>query len=1017
LRSSNIFRNDFFVSCRRLSRLLICLAFACAVDAREPAKFLSQYVRERWGSEKGFPSSPVYAITQTPDGYLWLGTEKGLVRFDGLNFHLFEPSDGANVPIGPILGLVADSDGNLWVRQQAASILRYHAREFETVSKQFEQTEAAITAMGRGSNGQALFSGLINGIFRYKDGTFATMAAMPAMSNFLVISLAEMKNGRVLVGTRDTGLFQFDGRQLSAGPSELRDRKINCLLVSDDQNLWIGSDNGLLRWNGTESVSISAPPGLVHAQILALAKDRHSNIWIGTADGLVRMDSDGHAAFDDAQSPPTGAVTAIFEDREGNVWTGSAKGLERFHDSAFTSYSVLEGLPSESNGPLYVDSENRTWFAPLGGGLYWLKEGKVEKVKSAGLDKDIVYSVAGGGGELWVGRQRGGLTRLQLADPASSSMTYTQANGLPQNSVYAVQQTRDGTVWAATVSAGVSRLKDGKFTAYTSADGLLSNSVAAILEGSDGTMWFATPRGLSAFSNGRWQSFTVKDGLPSEDVICLLQDQTGTLFLGTSKGIAAIRSGRVWIPQEVPDSLREPVFGIEADRLGGLWIVTASGVFRVERDALFRGRVGSDDLHEYDLADGLRSTDGVRRNRSLVSDALGRIWISMNRGISFVDPVRAMSGSVPALVHIEGLFADGSAIRAQTDPHIPGARKRVTCSFAGLSLSAPGRVRYKYKLDSFDQDWSEPVTEREASYTNLGSGSYLFHVIASNSDGVWNSTEASVSFTIDPVFWQTWWFRLSGFLVVCLVILLFFRLRMLRLTRQMQIRMDERVGERTRIARELHDSLLQGFQGLIFRLQAVRDMLPARPTEAAQALESALERADHVIAEGRGTVEDLRSSTVVNNDLVQAVTALGQELVRGNDGGSSTNFRITVEGAPRALEPILRDDVYRIAREALRNAATHAQAKNIEAEMTYGDNYFLLRIRDDGNGIDQKYLNQGSRAGHWGLPGMSERAKRFGGRLAVWSEQGAGTEIELTVPAAVAYGSASERRRFWFSRK
>jgi signal transduction histidine kinase len=231
----------------------------------------------------------------------------------------------------------------------------------------------------------------------------------------------------------------------------------------------------------------------------------------------------------------------------------------------------------------------------------------------------------------------------------------------------------------------------------------------------------------------------------------------------------------------------------------------------------------------------------------------------------------------------------------------------------------------------------------------------------------------------------------------------------------MQIRMEERVSERTRIARELHDSLLQGFQGLVFRLQAVRDMLPARPAEASQALDSALERADHVIAEARGTVEDLRSSTVVNNDLVQAVSALGQELVPNNDGNSSTNFRITVEGQPRALEPILRDDIYRIAREALRNAANHAQAKNIEAELTYGDNYFLLRIRDDGNGIDPKYLNQGSRAGHWGLPGMSERAKRLGGRLEVWSEHGAGTEIELTVPASVAYGPTSDRRRFWFS--
>ena len=1017
MRNLNTFLETFICPRLCLGWLLVCVGFSGATEAREPGKAFSQYVREQWGTEKGFPSGLVYAITQTADGYLWIGTEKGLVRFDGLSFHLFQPSDGANVPVGPILGLAADSDGNLWVRQQGALLLKYRNGKFAQVSNEFEQTETAVTAMSQGNAGQALFTGLMNGVFRFSDGKFANLAAIPAMSNFLVISMAQMSDGRILLGTRDTGLFQFDGRQISPGPAEFRDRKINCLLVADDRELWIGTDNGLVRWNGKESVSIPLPPGLLHSQILALEKDRHSNIWIGTAEGLLKIDFDGRATFDDMQRRPPAAVSAIFADREGNVWTGSANGLERFRDSAFTTYSVLEGLPSDGNGPVYVDSENRTWFAPTEGGLYWLKDGIVGRVKSAGLEKDVVYSLTGGRGELWIGRQRGGLTRLRGVPGPNSGETYTQANGLAQNSVFAVQRNGDGTVWAATVSAGVSRFEDGKFSSYTTKDGLLSNSVAAILEGVDGTMWFATPRGLNGFSHGRWQSFTTKDGLPSDDIICLLQDQSGSLLLGTSKGIAAIRSGRVWRPDEVPDSLREPVFAIEEDGVGGLWISTANRVLRVDREILLRGNVSPDDLREFGLADGLRGTDGVRRNRSMVADQMGRIWISMNRGISVVNPDRALSSSAPALVHIQGISVDGSSINLQKDPRIPGSRKRVTCSFVGLSLSAPEHVRFKYRLDDFDQDWSEPVTEREASYTNLNSGTYRFHVIASNSDGVWNSAEASVSFTVDPVFWQTWWFRLSGFVAVCVVVLLFFRLRMLRLTRQMQIRMDERVGERTRIARELHDSLLQGFQGLVFRLQAVRDMLPARADEAAQALDGALERADKVIAEGRGTVEDLRSITVVNHDLVQAVSALGEELLPGNDGEVGTSFRVTVEGQPRPLDSILRDDIYRIAREALRNAATHAQAKKIEAELTYGDSYFLLRIRDDGCGIDQPYLNQGSRAGHWGLPGMSERAKRFGGRLEVWSERGAGTEIELTVPASVAYGPVSGHRKFRFSRK
>ena len=645
MRNSNTFLEAIFRSRFHLSWLL-CLSLATFTAANEPAKAFSQYVREQWGTEKGFPSGPVYAITQTTDGYLWIGTEKGLVRFDGLVFHLYQPADGPSVPVGPIIGLIADSDGDLWIRQQGVALFRYREGKFASLSNEFEQTEVAVTAMGPGRDGQALFTGLLNGIVRFKDGKFAKLAAMPRMPNFLVISMAQMSNGKILLGTRDTGLFESDGGEVTAGPVELRNRKINSLLVSDNEDLWIGTDNGLVRWNEKQSVNLPIPPVLSHSQILALGKDQHSNIWIGTPEGLLRIDSNGRVTFDDSQRHTPAGITAIFEDREGNVWTGSANGLERFRDSAFTTYSVLEGLPSDSNGPVYVDSENRTWFALSEGGLYWLAEGKAALVKSVGLEKDVVYSVAGGGGELWVGRQRGGLTRLRIQDSAISSETYTQANGLAQNSVYAVQRNRDSTVWAATLSAGVSRWKDGKFSTYTTADGLLSNSVASILEGSDGTMWFATPRGLSTFSNGRWQSFTSTEGLPSNDVICLLQDRMGIVWIGTAQGLATIRSARVWSPESTPDSLREPIFGIEQDRIGGLWIVTANRVLRVDRDKLLGGNISNDDIREFGLADGLRGTDGVRRNRSIVADQLGRIWISMNRGVSYVDPAQALSGSV-----------------------------------------------------------------------------------------------------------------------------------------------------------------------------------------------------------------------------------------------------------------------------------------------------------------------------------------------------------------------------------
>jgi signal transduction histidine kinase/ligand-binding sensor domain-containing protein len=1000
LRSLSTFL-DLLSGRSRLSKWLAAgLGLACAayaVHAKEPKKAMSQYGRERWGIDRGFPSGAVYAITQTPDGYLWIGTEKGLVRFDGLNFHLFQKSNTATGPVGPVLGLSVDSEDNLWITLQAG-LLRYHEGKFEDASAYFKWPETTVTAMCRGKDGEAIFAALHNGIVRSGAGGPLTLASMPAMPNFLVLSIAEMADGRIFLGTRDAGLFQLNGGQYSAGPVELRDRKINCLLPSDKQELWIGTDNGLLRWNGKEFVNATIPRGLSHGQILALGKDRETNTWIGTAEGLFRMDSEGVSSRDEEPRPTGSGVTAIFEDREGNVWTGSTQGLERFRDTVFTTYSLPEGLPSDTNGPVYVDSDGRTWFAPSEGGLYWLKEGVVVgNVKSAGLDGDVVYSVTGDGGELWLGRKRGGLTHLRYGDGTWTSQTYTQAQGLSQNSVYAVHENDDGTVWAATVSGGVSKLKDGKFSNFTSADGLLSNSVAAITEGPDGTMWFATPRGLSAFSNGRWRFFTQKDGLPSEDVICLLEDSTGTLWLGTAKGLAWIRSGSVGALEGAPDSLHEPIYGIEQDRNGGLWIATANRVLRTDRVRLLQGKLGGDDLREYGLADGLRGTEGVKRNRSVVADRLGRIWFSMNRGISFVDPVRAMGSSVPALVHIEGISVDGTAINIQGDVRVPAAHQRVTFSYAGLTLSVPERVRFKYKLEGFDRDWSEPTVAREATYTNLSSDSYRFRVIASNSDGLWNSSESAIGFKIDPAFWQTWWFRLSSVLAVGLATLAFFRLRELRLTSQMNMRFEERLAERTRIAQELHDTLLQGFLSASMQLHVADDHIDA-DSPAKPYVRRVLELIGRVIDEGRNAVRGLRLANREPEDLEQALAGIQQEV----GAAQETDFRVVAEGSARQLRPVIREEVYRIGREALVNAFRHSSASNVEVELEYAPSHLRLLVRDNGSGIDPQVINAG-RDGHWGLSGMRERAERIGAKFRVLSGASAGTEVELSVPGHIAF--------------
>jgi len=335
----------------------------------------------------------------------------------------------------------------------------------------------------------------------------------------------------------------------------------------------------------------------------------------------------------------------------------------------------------------------------------------------------------------------------------------------------------------------------------------------------------------------------------------------------------------------------------------------------------------------------------------------------------------------------------------------------VVFNFIGLSLAVPRRVRYRYLLDGYDKDWSQPNESREAAYTSLPPDRYTFRVMASNSEGLWNGTPASVTLEVEPQLVQTWWFRMTGLCLTAAAIFAGFRYRLARVHAAMNLRFEERLAERTRIARELHDTLLQSFQGLMLRLQVVDDLLP--PGKAKEQLEQSLERADQAIAEGRSAVHDLRSSTTTTNDLAQAVRALGEELATQD----STAFRLVVEGQARDLHPIIRDELYGVTREALRNAFRHAAAHHIETEITFGERAFLLRIRDDGQGIPTETLEAGRR-GHYGLSGMRERAQQIGAKLEIWSRPKAGTEIELSIPGPIAYRTSTGRPVFrWLRRK
>jgi signal transduction histidine kinase len=511
---------------------------------------------------------------------------------------------------------------------------------------------------------------------------------------------------------------------------------------------------------------------------------------------------------------------------------------------------------------------------------------------------------------------------------------------------------------------------------------LSNNTVNSVYIDISGAVWLGTQNGLNRLEpkTGSFTVFYEKDGLPGNAVSCILEDGRGELWISTNNGVSRF------------DRLKRTFRNYStADGLPGGDLTAWGTCFRSPSGEMFFG--------------GFAGATAFRPENVLDNTYIPPIVLTDFRlsGVTLEPgPASQLKRSIA--------YAEELTLSHQQDSF--------SVQFSALSFFSPQTNRYRYKLEGLDSSWHEVGSEqRLASYTTLPAGVYEFRVQGATSRGPWSEPGTALRIEILPPWWNTWWFRTVVAALFVLVLLAVYYYRLRQIAQQLELRLEERVGERTRIARELHDSLLQGFQGLMFRLQAVRDLLPARPSEAAQVLDAALDRGDQAIVEGRDAVQDLRSNTAVSNDLAHAVAALGEELSQAKGSEPSPGFRVLEEGKPRVMDSILRDEIYRIAREALRNAFRHACAHSIEAEISYGESQFSLRIRDSGIGIDAPVLGRGSLSGHWGLPGMRERAKKFGGTLNVWSKSGAGTEIELTIPAVTAYRAQPAAPRFWFSRK
>ncbi len=579
-------------------------------------------------------------------------------------------------------------------------------------------------------------------------------------------------------------------------------------------------------------------------------------------------------------------------------------------------------------------------------------------------------------GTVWAGTEDG----LSAFDPTTDGFRVYRPQESASFRYRAIAEDSRGDLWLGTLGGGLQRLDPttGHFTIYRQGSGgLSSGQVNAVCVDRSDTVWAGTQNGLDRLDSatGKFTSYDERDGLPGISVNSILEDQRGDLWLSTSNGLSRFS------PQTKTFSDYYTSDGL----LGNEFYNYANAYKSPTGEMFFNSYAGVISFFPDKIVETPRTPPVVLTDFMLFGKSVAVGSASpLKQSISLTNSI--------TLSHTQDIFS---------------------LQFSALSFADPERNRYRYKLEGLEKQWNETDSDhRSATYTTLRPGEYIFRVQGRTNRGAWSENGASVRIRVLPPWWRTWWFGTGCVLLVLCSLWALYRLRMYEFAAQCNIRMEER----TRIARELHDTLLQSFQGLTLLFQSARNLLPERPVEAVRALDDALIRADQAIIEGRDAVHDLRSSAVENNDLAQATTALGEELATYG-GARNTTFRVLVEGTPRSLDPILRDEIYRIVREALRNAFHYAQALRIETEITYGDPLFRMRIRDDGNGIDPKVLGQVSRTGHWGLPGMHERAKGIGGELNVWSRPGAGTEVELTIPGSIAYGGSPDRAGFRLTRK
>jgi ligand-binding sensor domain-containing protein/two-component sensor histidine kinase len=978
-------------SCVHLLNLVFLLLLSGgSVPALDSGRELSQFNHEVWLTENGLPQNTVHAVAQTKDGYIWIGTEEGLARFDGIKFTVFDKQNTPEIKSNYIRTLLADRLGALWIGT-AEGLVRMLDGKFPLFTTNEGLPSDTIQAVYEDREGN-LWVATATGLGVFKGGGLTTFTTKERLISGSIQALFEDAEGALWMAT-PYGVGRFkDGKFTNYTVRDgLASNSIRAIQQDRDGRLWFGSLGGLTSYSHGRFTTYTTRDGLPNDRIIALHEGRDGDLLIGTAGGLSRFTNGHFSGFSAGDALSTSTILSLLEDLEGNLWIGTESGgINLLKETKFATYTVSNGLSNDLVKSIYGDDQGNTWIGTDGGGLNLLKDGKLSVYTTRdGLSSNIVLALFGDRtGNLWAGTPDG-LNRFSNG----KFTVYTAADGLANNDVRSICADHHGNLWIGT-RGGLTRMKDGIFRTFTEVDGLPNDLVATLHADAKGTLWIGTLGGLSKFTNDEFTTLTTKDGLSNDAVISLYEDSDGTLWIGTNGGgLNRLKDGKLTAYTTRNGLLDDVVYRILEDGRNNLWLSCRKGVFHIskqELDDFARGATASIAPVAYGTADGMmtRECSGGGDPAGWKSSD-GRLWFPTIKGVAMIDPERIKTNAQPPPVVIEQIRIDDKSFAPSNNLELPPGTTRFDLYYTAPSFVAPERVRFKYKLEGFDKDWIDSGTRRIAYYTNLRPGAYTFRVIASNNDGVWNQTGAAFSLYLKPYFYQTYWFYAVLVLVLAMFAWLLFRLRV----RGMRTQFGAVLAERTRIAREIHDNLAQEMSAISVQLEVVARKMPPGADAARSHLDRARQQVRHGIAEARRYVWDLRSPALDNNDLPAALAQTARRLTNE----TAIQAQVDVNGTFRPLAPLVEDNLLRIGQEAMNNAVKHAQARRIMVNLVFDTRRVQLSVRDDGRGFDTRAAAAAG-TDHFGLIGMRERAEQIGGTLSILSGNGPGTEIVVDVP-------------------